>query len=278
MGAAGGVFLRFCGLAIRVLQFLDSAVILAIFSYYLAIVSKHNQTTDKWVHAVEGLSGAACLYSLLGALFVCCLGGVAFFAFLGVVLDVIFTGVMIAIAVMTRNGSGSCTGTVDTPIGSGDSNTESPSKIKYGTACKLEKVTFAVSIIGMYVTSTPHFEININSLVYLQFLLLDLYPFPGSTGPPPQAREALRSLPANGYTSGSRKWFWNRNKNNPETNGDNALPGHPTPADVEYGTETKNEKRWFGGWGRNKNTAPTGTAAGAENTYGYGNSAYTGNY
>ncbi|KAJ5712507.1 hypothetical protein N7493_008975 [Penicillium malachiteum] len=224
MGAAGGVFLRFCGLAIRVLQFLDSAVILAIFSYFLAIVSKHNQTTDKWVHAVEGLSGAACLYSLLGALFVCCLGGVAFFAFLGVVLDVIFTGVMIAIAVMTRNGSGSCTGTVDTPIGNGDSNTESPSKIKYGTACKLEKVTFAVSIIGI------------------------------------------------------RKWFWNRNKNNPETNGDNALPGHPTPADVEYGTETQNEKRWFGGWGRNKNTAPTATGAGAENTYGYGNSAYTGNY
>ncbi|KAJ5714621.1 uncharacterized protein N7483_011802 [Penicillium malachiteum] len=259
MGAAGGVFLRFCGLAIRVLQFLDSAVILAIFSYYLAIASKHNQTTDKWVHAVEGLSGVACLYSLLGALFVCCIGGVAFFAFLGVILDVIFTGVMIAIAVMTRNGSGSCNGTVNTPIGKGDSNTESPSNLKYGTACKLEKVTFAVSIIGIF-----FFLISI----LFQVLLARHHKREKRFGP----------SPANGYTSGSRKWFWNRNKSNPETNGDNALPGHPTPADVEYGTETKNEKRWFGGWGRNKNTAPTGTAAGAENTYGYGNSAYTGNY
>lgn len=89
--------------------------------------------------------------------------------------------------------------------------------------------------------------------------------------------------PANGYTSGSRKWFWSRNKNNPEANnGDNALPGHPTPADVEYGSEPKAEKTWFGGWGRNKNTAAangaTATGAANGNGYGYGNSAYTGNY
>jgi hypothetical protein len=41
--------------------------------------------------------------------------------------------------------------------------------------------------------------------------------------------------------------------------------------------ETKTEKGWFSSFGRkNKTNAPT-TATGA-NGYGYGNSAYTGNY
>lgn len=149
MGAAGGVFLRFCGLLIRVLQFLDAAVILGIFSYYLAILSKHDQTIDTWLKAVEGLSGAATAYALLGTIFVCCLGGVAFFAFLGVTFDILFTGAMVAIAVLTRRGTDTCTGTVNTPIGKGEANTESPSKLSYGMACKLEKVVFAVSVIGM---------------------------------------------------------------------------------------------------------------------------------
>ena len=91
--------------------------------------------------------------------------------------------------------------------------------------------------------------------------------------------------PANNYTYGSRrKWFWSRNKSNPETDGADALPGHPTPRDVEVGDVDKtNEKKWFGSWGRQKNAAANGTtngahAAGAQNGYGYGGSAYTGNY
>jgi hypothetical protein len=263
MGAAGGVFLRFCGLLIRVLQFLDAAVILGIFSYYLAILSKHDQTIDTWLKAVEGLSGAATLYSLLGILFVCCLGGVTFFAFLGVVFDVLFTGAMVAIAVLTRKGTDSCTGQVNTPIGSGKASDESPSKLSYGMACKLEKVVFAVSVIGIF--------FYLISILF-QVLLARHHKREKRFGP----------SPANGYTSGSRKWFWSRNKNNPETNGDNALPGHPTPADVEYGTDPKAEKGWFGGWGRNKNAAAangtTATGAANGNGYGYGNSAYTGNY
>ncbi|KAJ5924565.1 hypothetical protein N7466_008752 [Penicillium verhagenii] len=263
MGAAGGVFLRFCGLLIRVLQFLDAAVILGIFSYFLAILSKHNQPIDTWLKAVEGLAGAATLYSLLGLVFVCCLGGVAFFAFIGVVFDVLFTGAMVAIAILTRNGTNTCTGTVNTPIGSGSANDESPSKLDYGMACKLEKVVFAVSVIGIF-----FFLISI----LFQVLLARHHKREKRFGP----------SPANGYTSGSRKWFWSRNKNNPETNGDNALPGHPTPADLEYGTEPKSEKGWFGGWGRNKKSDANGyTATGATNGhgngYGYGNSAYTGN-
>lgn len=143
------MILRFSSLAIRVLQFLDGAVILGIFSYYLAILTKHHQHIATWLKAVEGLSGAATLYALLGAIFVCCLGGVSFFAFLAIVLDVCFVGAMVAIAVLTRKGVDKCTGTVDTPLGTGNSGDESPSKLSFGMACKLEKVTFAVAVIGM---------------------------------------------------------------------------------------------------------------------------------
>lgn len=145
----GGLLLRICGLAIRALQFLDGAVILGIFSYYLATLSKNDQTIPTWMKAVEGLSGAATLYGLLGLLFVCCLGGVSFFAFLGVVLDVCFTGAMIAIAVLTRRGTQSCHGTITTPVGSGPSGAKSATALTYGMACKLEKVAFAVAVIGM---------------------------------------------------------------------------------------------------------------------------------
>lgn len=114
--------IRFFNLAIRVLQFLDAAVILGIFSYFLAVQSQHNQPIPTWMKAVEGLSGAATLYGLLGSLFTCCVGGLAFFAFLAIVLDVCFIGAMIAIAVMTRDGTQSCSGNVNTPLGSGADN------------------------------------------------------------------------------------------------------------------------------------------------------------
>lgn len=147
---AGGVILRFCNLFLRVLQFLDGAVILGIFSYYLAVLSRNDHHIETWVKAVEGLAGAATAYGLLAMVLTCCLGGVAFFAFLGVALDVCFVGAMIAIAVMTRKGVNKCTGTVDTPLGSGNANDDTFSKgLTFGMSCKLEKVVFAVAIIGM---------------------------------------------------------------------------------------------------------------------------------
>jgi hypothetical protein len=147
---AGGVILRFFNLGLRVLQFLDAAVILGIFSYYLAVLARNDHHIATWIKAVEGLAGAATLYSLLGIIFTCCLGGVAFFAFLGVVLDICFVGAMVAIAIMTRKGVRSCTGTVDTPLGTGNANNDTFDKgLSFGMTCKLEKVVFAVAIIGM---------------------------------------------------------------------------------------------------------------------------------
>lgn len=82
--------------------------------------------------------------------------------------------------------------------------------------------------------------------------------------------------PANGYTSGSRRRFWSRKKNNAGGPGADTLPGHPTPEDVELGGEAKNENGWFG---RNTTTAAPGApATGVPNGYGYGGSAYTGTY
>lgn len=145
----GGVILRFCNLAIRVLQFLDSAVILGIYSYFLARLAQHDLNIPTWMKAVEGLSGAATLYALLGSALTCFLGGMTFFAFVGIVLDVCFVGAMIAIAILARDGTNTCSGTMSTPLGTGEENAESPSGLDYGHACILEKVVFAVAIIGM---------------------------------------------------------------------------------------------------------------------------------
>jgi hypothetical protein len=146
----GGVILRFFNLGLRVLQFLDAAVILGIFSYFLAVLARENQPIATWIKAVEGLAGAATAYSLMGIILAFCLGGVAFFAFLGVALDVCFVGAMVAIAILTRNGVGQCTGTVNTPLGKGNAKDDTVSKgLSFGLTCKLEKVVFAVAIIGM---------------------------------------------------------------------------------------------------------------------------------
>ena len=150
MGAAGGVFLRFCGLLIRVLQFLDAAVILGIFSYYLAILSKHDQTIDTWLKAVEGLAGAATLYSLLGIVFVCCLGGVSFFAFLGVVFDVLFTGAMVAIAVFVPATAPTAALAKSTLLlAQATQATIALQSLATAWPANWKKVVFAVSVIGM---------------------------------------------------------------------------------------------------------------------------------
>lgn len=52
-----------------------------------------------------------------------------------------------------------------------------------------------------------------------------------------QREKRFGPSPANGYTSGStrRRGFWRRNKASPDAAGGDALPGHPTPGEVENG-------------------------------------------
>lgn len=80
--------------------------------------------------------------------------------------------------------------------------------------------------------------------------------------------------PANGYTYGTRRRaFWRRNKNNPDSgSADDMLPGHPTPSDVELGDNSEKSGGLFG-----KKKAPAAVPP-AQNKFGYGSSAYTGNY
>ena len=116
--------------------------------------------------AIEGLSGAAVLYTIFAVVLTCCLGGISFFAFIGLVLDVLFIGAMIAIAVMTRHGANSCKGFVRTPLGDGQASsktggfgangfgTGNGENVTYSvtlrTACKLNTACFAVAIIAAF--------------------------------------------------------------------------------------------------------------------------------
>ena len=72
--------------------------------------------------------------------------------------------------------------------------------------------------------------------------------------------------PANGYTYGTqgRSLFRRNKKNNPETgSGDDMLPGHPTPHDVELGTPEEKP----GLLGRMFSRKKTGANAPADSAY-----------
>ncbi|KAL2822997.1 hypothetical protein BJX63DRAFT_3455 [Aspergillus granulosus] len=241
----GGVVLRFFNLAIRVLQFLDAAVILGIYSYFLAKLAQNDQHIPTWTKAVEGLSGAATLYALLGSVLTCCLGGITFFAAVGILLDACFVGAMIAIAIMTRHGTQNCSATPNTPVGTGPDGTNSPADVDYGYACRLNKVVFAVSVIGIF-----FFLISI----LFQFLLSRHHRREKRFGP----------SPANNYTYGTgsqRRGFWRRNKHTPENASvDDMLPAHTTPGEVENGATHNEKPGLFGRFGRrNEPVNGTGT-------------------
>jgi hypothetical protein len=152
--ALAGTALRVTSVGVRALQFCGAIIILGIFSYFLAILTHNNYPVATWIRAVEGISGAAALYTLIGLFLVCCLGGVTFFAFLGIVLDICFIGCFIAVAILTRGSNVNCNATNtysatdfgNGPIGFGDGNNVSsaPSLVR---ACELEKATFVIAII-----------------------------------------------------------------------------------------------------------------------------------
>jgi predicted Co/Zn/Cd cation transporter (cation efflux family) len=111
--------------------------------------------------AIEGISGAAVLYTLINTILTCCLGGRPFLAIFSCILDICFAGGFIAIAVLTRQGASSCSGYIHTPLGSGDSWYAAPSK-HYGLipylskVCSKNKAVFAISIVAtvLFVAST----------------------------------------------------------------------------------------------------------------------------
>ncbi|KAJ9621996.1 hypothetical protein H2203_006877 [Taxawa tesnikishii (nom. ined.)] len=222
MGLAGGGFLRLFQTFLYALEFCCAGIILGIYSYFLAVLADRDLPIAAWKKAVEGISGAAVVYLILAVLLTCFLGGVSFFAFLAIVLDICFAGGFIAIAVMTRHGASSCSGNVNTPLGSGPSNSHasgygangfgfgsnqnSTYAPNLGLACRLNTAAFAVSIIGAFL-----FLIT----ALMQVFLVRHHKKEKRFGP----------SPANNYTSGSGKArFWQRK------------PKKTTTKDAELGT------------------------------------------
>ncbi|KAH8887408.1 hypothetical protein GQ53DRAFT_749885 [Thozetella sp. PMI_491] len=157
MGASSGVALKFLQWFVRGVQFCCAALILAIFSYFLATLHNHDLPVDTWIRAVEGISGVAVVYTGLGLLLLCCLAGHPLTSFIAIVLDVAFCGAFIYVAAANKGGAGSCSGQVDTPFGSGDADTGKVNSGSDGftalpslkTACKLESACLGLAIIAM---------------------------------------------------------------------------------------------------------------------------------
>ncbi|PPJ54151.1 hypothetical protein CBER1_01042 [Cercospora berteroae] len=203
MGLVKGGALRFFQTFLYALAFACAAVILGIFSYFLATIADRNGTIFTWVKAVEGISGAAVLYTICAVVFTCCLGGISFFAFVAIVLDIAFVGGMIAIAVLTRYATDSCTGIVTTPLGTFPALSTSDGfggevtyQVSQRTACRLQKACFAVAVIGAFLFLVT---------AAMQIVLVRHHKKEKRYGP----------SPSNNYTSGfGKRKFWQRKPKN----------------------------------------------------------------
>ena len=155
MGAASGLALKFLQWGIRGIQFCCAALVLGVYSYFLATLRNHNLPVSNTVRAVEGISGAAVLYTLVGLLLLCCVAGFAVTSLIAIILDVCFIGAFIYVAVANKNGAGSCNGILDTPYGKGQSAAQVQGSSgftalpSFRTACRLQTACFAVAIVAM---------------------------------------------------------------------------------------------------------------------------------
>ena len=190
--ALGGALLRFGQTGLRLLQFASSAIILGIFSYFLSVLAEKNIHIPTWEKAVEGMSGAAVLYTIFGVLFTLFLGGISVFAFLAILLDLCFVGCFAAIAFYTRHGANSCKGVVNTPLGFGLSSESAPGAGHWGYVCSLNTACFALAVLNIFLfLITP----------LVQFLLVRHHKKEKRFGP----------SPTNNYTKGTgRRPFWKR--------------------------------------------------------------------
>ncbi|KAF4998064.1 hypothetical protein FGRMN_3427 [Fusarium graminum] len=224
MGAKSGVALKFLQWFFRGIQFACAALILAIYSYFLATLHNHKLPISNTIRAVEGISGAAVLYTIAALVLLCCLAGRTVSSFLAILLDIAFIGAFIYVAVANKGGASSCTGYLDTPFGRGkaantaegsDGFTALPS---YRTACKLQSACLAVAIIAII-----FFVLSI----LMEFALVRHHRKEKRFGPGP----------ANDYTGGYAKGgFFGRlfgRRKTAATGGDHDLPEHTHPEQLD---------------------------------------------
>lgn len=227
MGAKAGLSLKFLQWFIRGVQLGCAALILSVYSYFLATLDNHNLHIATTLRAVEGISGIAVVYTLAALLLLCCLAGRTFSSLISIILDVAFIGAFIYVAIANKNGAGTCSGYLDTPYGRGNSGdhtndgsdgfTHLPS---YRTACRLQTACFAVSLIAVF-----FFIFSILA----ELALVRHHRKEKRFGPSPD----------NNYTSGygakKRGGFFSRfgrKKHATSPANNNALPTHTTPADL----------------------------------------------
>ncbi|KAF1852205.1 uncharacterized protein K460DRAFT_272285 [Cucurbitaria berberidis CBS 394.84] len=202
--AFGSAALKLGSTALYALEFCCAAIVLGIYSYFMAVQADRDVTIPRWEQAVTGLAGAVVLYTIFAVLLTCFLGGKTLFAFLGVLFNIACCGAMVAIAVLTRDGAHKCTGNVNTPLGNGPSsskegfNSDNQGKqITYaaslGTVCRLNTACFAVAILG--------------ALLFLISALVQL-----CLGRNHKKEKAFGPSPTNNYTKGSGTKFWQRNR------------------------------------------------------------------
>ncbi|ROT43176.1 hypothetical protein SODALDRAFT_375384 [Sodiomyces alkalinus F11] len=226
-----GLALRFLQWTIRSVQFGCAAVVLGIFSYFLATLHNHNLNINNNIRAVEGISGAAVLYTLISLILLCCVAGFPITSFIAIVLDIAFAGAFIYVAVENRYGAGSCDGYVDTPYGRGRAEADVradtagfTSLPSFRTACRMQTACLAVSIIAII--------FFLLSAVVEVFLVRHR-----------KKEKRFGPGPNNNYTSGSGKtglFGWRRRrKENPALANDSQLPAHTHPDQVRqsYNTE-----------------------------------------
>lgn len=264
MGTKAGFSLKLLQWFIRGVQFLCAALILGVYSYFLAALHNHDINSSNSVRAVEGIAGAAALYTLLALLLLCCVAGLTFTSFLAIVLDIAFIGAFIYVAVANRSGASSCRGYIDTPFGRGRAQdtaegnsggfTALPS---YHTACRLQSACLAVSIIAI--------------IFFVFSILMEI-----ALARHHRKEKRFGPSPHNNYTSGQghragRGGFFSRifrRRGAATHHDDDKLPEHTQPSQLDgrhsYATETtavNADNRYSG------NYKPE-TYNGASNTYG----------
>jgi hypothetical protein len=229
--AFGGAALKAVQTLLYAIEFCCAAIILGIYSYFLSVLADRDVRIYEWVKAVEGISGAAVLYTIFAVLLTCFLGGKAFFAFLAIVLDILFCAAFVALAVLTRDGAHSCSGRVSTPLGNGPSSVKQgfgdtnnagntyTYAVSLGTACRLNTACFAVAIAGAVL-----FLIS----AVVQVLLHRHHKKEKRFGPGPR----------NNYTAGSGTKFWQRRGRKNHTVRDAEMAGTAVPATGHHTTGT----------------------------------------
>ncbi|KAI1391020.1 uncharacterized protein F4822DRAFT_395217 [Hypoxylon trugodes] len=262
MGAKAGFALKLVQWFFRGIQFCCSALILALFSYFLATLTSRHLTIPTWTRAVEGISGVGVLYTVLGLLLLCCLAGHPFTSFIAIVLDICFIGGYIYVASANRGGASSCTGQVDTPFGTGEASDLIDNKHPtYRQVCQMQTACLAVSIVAI--------------IFFVFSALLEVVLVR-------QRRKEQRfgPSPANNYTSGyaKRRGLFGlfRRKQTADTTDPNVLPEHTHPDQMRpsYNTETTAvgpEPTTYSKYGYDGQTAypETGTATAHTQPAGY---------